>query len=51
MSRIRETSDAGTGIVVSAPDSPEAQAFLDVAKKVATALQSASKPAPKIIIE
>ena len=51
VSRIRETSDAGTPIVVSAPDSPEAQAFLDVAKKVATALQSASKPAPKIIIE
>ncbi len=49
--RIRETSDAGTPISVSAPDSPEAQAFLDVAKKVAVSLQTASKPAPKIIIE
>ncbi|MES2471948.1 MAG: iron-sulfur cluster carrier protein ApbC [Pseudomonadota bacterium] len=49
--RIRETSDAGTPISVLAPDSPEAQAFLDVAKKVAASLQTASKPAPKIIIE
>ncbi len=49
--RIRETSDAGTPVSVSAPDSPEAMAFLDVAKKVAASLQSASRPAPKIVIE
>ncbi len=49
--RIRETSDAGTPISVSAPDSPEAQAFQELAKKVAAALQGASKAAPKIIIE
>ncbi|OAI42583.1 hypothetical protein AYO42_02220 [Rhizomicrobium sp. SCGC AG-212-E05] len=49
--RIRETSDAGTPISVLAPDSPEAQAFLDVAIKVAASLQTATKPAPKIIIE
>jgi ATP-binding protein involved in chromosome partitioning len=49
--RIRETSDAGQPISVSAPDSPEAKAFLDLAKKVAAALETASKPAPKIIIE
>lgn len=49
--RIRETSDAGTPISILAPDSPEAQAFLEVAKKVAASLQSASRPAPKIVIE
>jgi len=49
--RIRETSDAGTPISVSAPDSPEAKAFLDLATKVAAALETESKPAPKIVIE
>ncbi len=49
--RIRETSDAGTPVSVSVPDSPEALAFLELAKKVAASLQTASKPAPKIIIE
>jgi ATP-binding protein involved in chromosome partitioning len=49
--RIRETSDAGTPVSVSAPDGPEALAFLELAKKVATSLESASMPAPKIIIE
>jgi ATP-binding protein involved in chromosome partitioning len=49
--RIRETSDAGTPVAVSAPDGPEAKAFLDLAKQVAAALETASKPAPKIVIE
>ena len=49
--RIRETSDAGTPVAVSAPDGPEAQAFLELAKKVAAALETASRPAPKIIID
>lgn len=49
--RIRETSDAGTPISASAPDSAEAQAFLAVAEQVKTALQTASRPAPKIVIE
>src|ERR1051325_11361737 len=49
--RIRETSDAGTPVSVSAADGPEAQAFLDLAKKVAAALETASRPAPKIVIE
>ncbi len=49
--RIRETSDAGTPVAVSAPDGPEAQAFLELAKKVAVSLEAASKPAPKIVIE
>jgi ATP-binding protein involved in chromosome partitioning len=49
--RIRETSDSGAPISVSAPDSPEAQAFLALAQKVRAALETVSKPAPKIIIE
>jgi ATP-binding protein involved in chromosome partitioning len=49
--RIRETSDAGTPVSVSVPDGPEAQAFLELAKKVAAALETVSRPAPKIIIE
>jgi ATP-binding protein involved in chromosome partitioning len=49
--RIRETSDAGQPVSVSVPDGPEAKAFLELAKKVASSLESASKPAPKIVIE
>ncbi|HET7086931.1 MAG TPA: iron-sulfur cluster carrier protein ApbC [Rhizomicrobium sp.] len=49
--RIRETSDSGQPVSVSAPDGPEAQAFLGLAKKVAAALETASRPAPKIVIE
>ena len=48
---IRETSDAGQPVSVSAPDGPEAKAFLDLAKKVAVSLQTESKQAPKIVIE
>jgi ATP-binding protein involved in chromosome partitioning len=49
--RIRETSDAGTPVSVAAADGPEAQAFLAIAKQVAAALETVSKPAPKIVIE
>ncbi len=49
--RIRETSDSGQPVSVSVPDGPEALAFLELAKKVAASLQTASRPAPKIIIE
>ena len=49
--RIRETSDSGEPISVSAPDSAEAKALLDLAKQVAAALETASRPAPKIVIE
>jgi ATP-binding protein involved in chromosome partitioning len=48
---IRETSDAGTPIVASAPDSPEAQAFLLIAKKVAAKIAAPQRAAPKIVIE
>jgi ATP-binding protein involved in chromosome partitioning len=49
--RIRETSDTGQPVSVSAPDGPEASAFLEVARKVAASLEEASRPAPKIVIE
>ncbi len=49
--RIRETSDAGTPVMAVAPDGPEALAFLAVAEKVAAALKTADRPAPKIIFE
>ena len=49
--RIRETSDAGQPVSVSVPDGPEAKAFLELARKVAASLQTASRPAPKIVIE
>jgi ATP-binding protein involved in chromosome partitioning len=49
--RIRETSDAGTPVMVEAPDGPEASAFMAVAEKVAETLKTADRPAPKIIVE
>jgi len=49
--RIRETSDSGQPVSVSVPDGPEAKAFLELARKVAAALETASKPAPRIVIE
>jgi ATP-binding protein involved in chromosome partitioning len=49
--RIRETSDAGTPVMIAAPDGPEAMAFLAVAEKVAAFLTTADRPAPKIIFE
>jgi ATP-binding protein involved in chromosome partitioning len=51
VARIRETSDAGQPVSVSVPDGPEAAAFLDLARKVAAALETASKPAPRIVME
>jgi ATP-binding protein involved in chromosome partitioning len=48
---IRETSDAGTPVMASAPDSPEAKAFLAIAEKVAASLRTADRPAPRIIFE
>ena len=50
---IRETSDAGTPIVVSQPDSPQAQAFKQIAAKVWDKLASGdtgAKKAPRIVV-
>jgi ATP-binding protein involved in chromosome partitioning len=49
--KIRETSDSGHPVSVSDPDGPEALAFLKLAEKVKAALETASRPGPKITIE
>ncbi|MDE1987518.1 MAG: Mrp/NBP35 family ATP-binding protein [Alphaproteobacteria bacterium] len=48
---IRETSDAGTPIVATAPESPEAKAFLLIAEQVAAKIATSQRAAPKIVIE
>ena len=48
---IRETSDAGTPIVAMRPDSPEANVFVTLAKRVAEKLNAEAKPAPQIVME
>jgi ATP-binding protein involved in chromosome partitioning len=48
---IREKSDAGLPVVATAPDSPLAQCYRDIAARVRDGLQVASRPAPKIVIE
>lgn len=49
---IRETSDSGHPIVVSAPDSPHAEAYRGIAARVWAKLRSGAGPvAPRIVIE
>jgi ATP-binding protein involved in chromosome partitioning len=51
---IRETSDAGTPIVVEQPDSPQAQAFKRIAAKVWDKLNTGdtgAKKAPRIVVQ
>jgi ATP-binding protein involved in chromosome partitioning len=52
---IRETGDAGTPIVVAAPDSEQAQAFIAIAERVDTKLaaltRSPDRAAPKILMQ
>jgi ATP-binding protein involved in chromosome partitioning len=48
---IRENSDAGLPVVATAPDSAHAKIYRDVAARVRDGLQSAGRPAPKIVIE
>ena len=48
---IREKSDAGLPVVATAPDSPNAQCYRDIAARVREGLQGAGRPAPKIVIE
>ena len=49
--KIRESSDAGTPVVASAPDGPEANAFMAIAEKVARSIAAPSRAAPKIVLE
>ncbi|HEX4370813.1 MAG TPA: iron-sulfur cluster carrier protein ApbC [Rhizomicrobium sp.] len=48
---IRESSDEGTPVMATRPDSPEALSFLAVAEKVAAALQGETHAMPNIIFE
>ena len=48
---IRETSDAGTPVMVQAPQSKEAEAFRAVAKEVAAGVAQAQRIAPRIVLE
>ncbi|MGO4128902.1 iron-sulfur cluster carrier protein ApbC [Inquilinus sp. YAF38] len=49
---IRETSDSGQPIVVSAPDSPHSEAYRGIAARVWAKLRSGAGPvAPRIVIE
>jgi ATP-binding protein involved in chromosome partitioning len=48
---IRETSDAGTPIVVQEPNGREAAAFLAIAERVAAALAAPVRPPPRIVME
>ena len=48
---IRATSDAGTPIVASQPESPHAAHYMAIAEKVLGQLEGAVKAGPKIVIE
>jgi ATP-binding protein involved in chromosome partitioning len=48
---IRETSDAGTPIVVAEPNGPHATVFRDIATKVWAGVAESHREAPKIVIE
>jgi len=48
---IREKSDAGLPVVATAPDSPHAQIYRDIAARVRDGLRDESRPAPRIVIE
>lgn len=50
---IRETSDAGTPIVATAPDSAHAAVYRTIAGRIAAAVAggAGAKPAPRIVIE
>jgi ATP-binding protein involved in chromosome partitioning len=48
---IREKSDAGLPVVATAPDSPNAQIYRDIAARVRDGMAGPSRPAPKIVIE
>ena len=48
---IRAASDAGTPIAASAPDSPAAQAYADIARQVWDTLERTTTPAPRIEVD
>ena len=48
---IREKSDSGQPVVATMPDGLHAKSYRDIAARVRDALQVASRPAPKFVIE
>jgi len=48
---IREKSDSGSPVVATAPDTPHAQYYRDIAMRVRDGLAVSSRPTPKIVIE
>jgi len=48
---IRETSDGGRPIVVSAPESSHAQAYLAIARRIVAKLDGARREAPRIVMQ
>ena len=48
---IREKSDAGLPVVATVPDGAHAKIYRDIAARVHDGLATASRPAPKIVIE
>jgi ATP-binding protein involved in chromosome partitioning len=49
--RIRELSDSGTPVVAVSPESPEAKAYLTLAKAIAEKLSKPLRATPKIVLE
>ncbi|MFV0280500.1 MAG: P-loop NTPase [Rhodoblastus sp.] len=50
---IRESSDAGAPIIVSAPESPQAKAYIEIAEKAWANLSAGAqgaRPAPRIVV-
>jgi ATP-binding protein involved in chromosome partitioning len=48
---IREKSDSGLPVVATAPDGAHAKVYRDIAARVREGLATASRPAPRIVIE
>ena len=48
---IRETSDAGTPIVASAPDSPQAATYLSIADQILAGLDAVKQTGPTITFQ
>jgi len=48
---IREKSDSGSPVVATAPNTPQAQYYRDIAIRVRDGLAVSSRPTPKIVIE
>jgi ATP-binding protein involved in chromosome partitioning len=48
---IREKSDSGSPVVATAPDSPHAKYYREIAIRVRDGLAASSRPAPQIVIE